>query len=313
MRIIGLLSIPNGIYCKKDALGQNFSATISGYSVNISFPSVTDDEGNENVDCAKPFAQLNPPINGKTLRLGGEKIEWGYPMSAPAITSLIKHVTVEIDCTELEYNGLAQKLYGSIQEWVSSFKQLLQLLTHQNLEKESKVSHPGSDLYLLVGGKYIQNKHPQVLNVSFLSDNVYASYDEIQQAMDFASSGKELLLEYQMLLSAYYARKEGKNRQAIVDACSAVELCLLNYINSYCNQKGIVPEILTEKYKSLGDRFKLVKTLDNNFPAFDVTNVIVKPRNDVAHNRNVYPTNECTDKLIEMVEKYLSHYHTSYY
>lgn len=313
MKIIGLLSIPNGIYCKKDALGQQFSATISGCNVKISFPSITDDEGNENLDCAGAFAQLNPPINGKTLRLGGEKIEWGYPMSAPTMNSFIEYVTLEVDCNELESNKIAQKLYENTDEWTISFKQFLQLLTHQNLERESQVTNPGNNLQLLFNKKYIQNQHPQVINLPLYPDNLFASYNEVKQAMGFASSGKELLLEYQMLLSAYYAQKDGKNRQAIIDACSAVEICLLNYINSYCNQKGIVPEILTEKYKSLGDRFKLVKTLDNNFPAFDVTNVIVKLRNDVAHNRNVYPTNECTDKLIKMVEKYLSHYHTSYY
>lgn len=313
MKMIGLLTIPGGILCKKDALGQQFSATISGYNVNISFPSITDEEGNENVDCAEPFAQLNPPINGKTLRLGRENIEWGYPMSAPAMNSFIKYVTLEVDCNEFDSNELAQKLYGSIQEWTISFKQFLQLLTHQNLEQKSQVTNPGNNLQLLFNKKYIQNQHPQVINMHIYPDKIFASYNEIKKAMDFASSGKELLLEYQMLLSAYYARKEGKNRQAIVDACSAVELCLLNQINCYCNQKGLNPKILTDKYRSLYDRFDLVEKIDSNCPSYDFKNIIVKPRNNLVHNNNAYPTNECTNKLIEMVEKYLSHYHTSYY
>lgn len=313
MKIIGILSIPGGIFCKKDVLGQRFSTTISGLNVIFSFPDIAEDSEKEIIDRVGMSAPLNPPVAGDGLTLWGEKINWGYPMSAPAINSFVEHVTLEVDCNELDSNELTHKIYGSIQEWVSSFKQFLQLLTQQNLQKESKVSHPGSNLYLLVGGKYIPNKHPQVLNVSFLSDNIYASYDEIQQAMDFASSGKELLLEYQMLLSAYYARKEGKNRQAIVDACSAVELCLLKQINCYCNQKGLNPKILTDKYRSLYDRFDLVEKIDSNCPSYDFKNIIVKPRNNLVHNNNAYPTNECTNKLIEMVEKYLSHYHTSYY
>ena len=77
--------------------------------------------------------------------------------------------------------------------------------------------------------------------------------------------------------------------------------------------EGFAPEVLTEKYRSLGDRFNLVKKLDGSSPVFDCSSVIVRPRNDVAHNRDVYPTDECTDRLIEMVEKYLSHYNSSYY
>lgn len=313
MKVIGLLSIPGGLFCKKDALGQEFSGTISGYKANIVFPSLADNSGKEIIDCVGISNQLLAPPKGAKLTLGGEKIFWGYPMMYPQMNSFVKYVIVELDCSELESSELAQKLYAAIDDWAISIKRFLQILTKQQCERKAEASNPGNNLQLLFDGNYIQNQHPQVLHAHFYADSRFASPEDIEQALDFASSGKELFLEYQMLLSAYNARKSGENRQAIIDACSAVEICLVNWITSYCNQKGFAPEVLTGKYKSLGDRFKLVKKLDENTPTFDFGNTIVKPRNDVAHNREAYPTNECTDKLIELVEKYLAHYHTSYY
>ena len=313
MKGIGLLLIPGGMLCKKDALGQKFSGRISGCDINIVLPSLADDSGKDRIDCVGISNPLNAPIGGATLTLGGEKIFWGYPMVAPKMNSFVKYVTVEMDCDESELNELAQKLYYGVQDWSLSFKRFLQLLTKQQLERKAKVSNLGNNLRLLFDGKHVQNQQPQVLHAHLHTDNDFASCEEIKQAIDFASSGKELFLEYQMLLSAYNARKEGANRQAIIDACSAVEICLVNQITSYCNQKGLDPDILINKYRYLGDRFRLIKKLDINSPVFDFDKIIVKPRNEVAHNRDAYPTNECTDKLIEMVENYLTHYHTSYY
>ena len=313
MKGIGLLSIPGGLLCKKDVLGKQFPGTISGCNVSVAFPSLADSSGEESLEQVGMRNQLMPPSSGSMLTLGGEKVFWGYPMKYPQMNSFVKYVVLEVDYDESESNKIAQKLYADVEDWVLSFKRFLQILTKQQLERKAKASNPGNNLRLLFNGKYIQNQHPQVLHAHFYADSCFASPGDIEQALDFASSGKELFLEYQMLLSAYNARKSGKNRQAIIDACSAVEICLVNWITSYCNQKGFAPEVLTEIYKSLGDRFELVKKLDENTPTFDFRNTIVKPRNDVAHNREAYPSNECTDNLIEMVEKYLAHYHTSYY
>lgn len=313
MNIIGLLSIPSGLLCKKDALGQQYFGTISGCKVSIVFPFLADNSEKENINRAGMSNQLKAPNNGEGLTLGGEKIFWGYPMMAPEMNSFVKYVLLEVDCDDAESNYIAQKLYAGVQAWTRSFKSFLQLLTKQQLERSKNISNPGNNLQLLFDKRYVENQQPQVLYAHFHDDNEYASHNDIEQAIIFASSGKELFLEYQMLLSAYSARKQGENRQAIIDACSAVEICLVNWISCYCNQKGIAPEVLTDKYKSLGDRFNLIKKLDGSFPSLDFRNVIVKPRNDVAHNRDTFPTDECTDKLIELVEIYLAHYHTSYY
>ena len=199
MKGIGLLSFPGGILCKKDALGKQFCGKISGIDVAITFPSLDDNSEKEGLDLVGMENQLMAPANGTRLTLGGERIFWGEPMMAPEMNSFVKYVTLELDCDKPEANAVAQKLYTGAQDWAHSFKRFLQLLTRQQLARKSKVSNPGNNLQLLFDGKYVDNQQPQVFHVHFHADSDFASSKDIKQAIEFASSGKELFLEYQCI------------------------------------------------------------------------------------------------------------------
>lgn len=313
MKIIGLLSIPKGLLCKKDVLGKTFYGSVSNIDIAIMFPKLANKTVEDTMNYVGLENQLIAPEIGRNLKRGEDNIFWGYSMSYPDMNSFIENVMIEFECTEENYSDNSQAIYKKIYDWIYSFKKYIQLVTKQQLSR--KTTHPNNNhcVELLFEGKYIQDQRPQMLQGTIYSNNVFASQDQIKQALAFASSEKELLLEYQMLLSAYTARKNNKNRQSVIDACSAIEICLINWIENYCKNKEITPTVLTEKYRSLGDRFKLVKKLDEDFPDFDFNNKIVAVRNNVAHNRDIYPSNEITDQLIELIENYLSHYHTKYY
>lgn len=131
MKGIGLLEIPGGILCKKDALGQQFRGEISGIDVAITFPSLADDSGKEGLDLVGMKNQLIAPVNGTRLTLGGERIYWGEPRMAPEMNSFVKCVTLEVDCDEHEVYEVAQKLYTGVQDWTRLLKRFLHLLTKQ--------------------------------------------------------------------------------------------------------------------------------------------------------------------------------------
>lgn len=311
--MIGLLTFSKGIFCKKEALGRTYSGQIAGINVGISFPGSPDISNRNQADSVGMSNPLLPPSLGKNLKRGDEKVFWGYPLNYPSLSSFVKCALVEIDCQEHEYEVIAQKLYAAIGIWENAVTSYCQLCSKQNLYRDENNQNNTSNLELLSSKGYIQNRTPKTIFAHFYLEDTFISKEQLEQAISFATSGKELLLEYQLLLSAYKARKKLQNRQAIIDACSAAEICLVGRINDYCFEKGIDPEILLTKYKSLGDRFRLVAKLDSDFTSVDYNNMIVKPRNDIAHNRKVYPTNETTDKLISAVEQYLQHYHMSYY
>ena len=233
-------------------------------------------------------------------------------MHYPEFNSFVKKILFLAECEESETQDVAQRLYSVIGKWEIAFTRFCKLCTKQQMARVKNENLP-RNLVLLSPQGYIQNNLPAYLHCQLHGDGEFLSDEQIKQAITFASSGRELLLEYQMLLSAYAARKECQNRQAIIDACSAVEICLVNKIKSFSNEKDIDPDLFLKKYRSLGDRFRLVAKIDTCFPVSDYDNIIVNPRNNIAHNRDVYPSDEVTDKLLVAVEQCLKHYHVTYY
>lgn len=111
-----------------------------------------------------------------------------------------------------------------------------------------------------------------------------------------------MLLEYRILLSAYEARQKNRNRQAIIDASAAAEICLVRNIKKHFSVSGLNGEFFLKKYKGLGERFGLMHQLDGAFLDSDYQNKIVHPRNEVVHIKTQSLSDETTDTLILAVE-----------
>lgn len=310
MYIKGLLTFSKGILCKREVLGKSYKREIANIGISISLPSVSNQEYKDVLNRVGISNPLCPPRNGKNIRRGGEFIHWGYPMDYPECNSLVKCVLLECN---LDDNQNPQELYDGILCWEASIVNYAKLCTKQYLEKENE-SRDASDVLALISSQgYVQNTEPQCIFCHFHSSHEFLSEQQFCDAIKFASSGKDFLLEYQMLLSSYESRKNNRNRQAIVDACSAVEVVLINQIQNYCLQKTMRSDIILNKYRSLGDRFDLMEKIDDNFPLINYANSIVRTRNDVVHNRDTNPSDEKTNALIYAVEKIMEHYHETYY
>lgn len=311
--MIGLLTFSEGILCKKEVLGISYTGQIAGVDVSISFPC-SPDAFNQNPSLPVGInSPLLPPLQEKNLNQGNTEVFWGYPINYPSLSSFVKSVLVEINCQECECETVARKLYSAIGVWGDAIISYCRLCSTQNPFRNKCNQNTTASLKLFSTKGHIQDRSPRSLCGYIHSEDSFISKEQLEQAIFFAASGKELLLEYQMLLSAYEARKKLQNRQAIIDACSAAEICLVNRIKKYCCAKDIDSEILLNKYRSLGERFRLAAKLDDHFITIDYNNIIVKPRNDIAHNREVCPTDKTTDELISAIEQCLEHYHTRYY
>ena len=136
-----------------------------------------------------------------------------------------------------------------------------------------------------------------------------ASEKNIKSAIKYANSEKDVFPEYQMLLSAYEARSNNQNRLAIVNASSAIELCLVGYLRKRCTELNYDTDwLLAHKFRSHGDRIRLAKNLDQLFPSDGFSESVVKPRNDIAHNRDISPADITTDALIDSAEITLEYF-----
>lgn len=310
MHLKGVITLTKGLLCKQEVLGKSYRSKISNIDVTITFPSPSSRENSDSINLVGMSNQLKAPANGENFKRCDEPIFWGYHMRFPDMDSFVKSIFIE---AQLNESQTPQGLYDNITYWENALMSYCELCSKQHFERKNTLQNGSNILELISEHGYVQNNAPFQINGIFHSSSQFVSEQQIAEAIKFASSNTELLLEYQMLLSAYKSKKQNHNRQAIIDACSAAEIVLIKVIQGFCTTKGIDSEILISKYRSLGERFDLVKKLDNKFPNIDYKKDIVKYRNDVAHNRNVYPSNEQTDTLISAIEQLLAHYHKNYY
>lgn len=306
----GLLTLSNTILCKKEVLGKTYECEIDGIKAQIHFPQYpVIDESNPIIGISNP---LLPPEIGASWKRGEEPLSWGYPMNYPEGNSCVELLALSIECKKENVNENASKLYETIQTWEYAFIDYLKLETKQGIDRDKNIRR-NSCILELMEDKYLPNNRPITLSLTIPTDDSFASETNIINAISFANSGKELMIEYQMLLSAYEARRTNQNRRAILDACAAMEITLLDQINQYCHSIGLSPEILTKKYRYLGERIDLLKKIGGSIPNSDYKALVVDPRNAVMHNRDVYPSDETTEKLISCVEGFLNHFHDAYY
>ena len=313
MKIKGPFTFSSGLLCKAEVLGKHYPAQIGGINVEIVFPCLPTKEHKELMNYVGMSNQLTPPDNVKII-LWGEEVIWGYPIQYPRYDSYVETVLLATECNDTDIDAVAHKIYTAVQKWQISFVSFCQLLTKQNLYRSTQAKDNHNCLTLLLSEGYIQNTQRQTICGHIHGDDTFLSESQIRLAIDFASSGKEMLFEYQMLLSAYKARHNGQNRQAIVDACMAAEICIVNKIREYCMMQNIKVKPFLKKNRSLGERFRCIARFDPTFPIKDYDNVIVNPRNKVVHYSNGSPPNDhVTDRLMEAVEQCLRHYHTRYF
>ena len=307
--IKGLITLSEPIYCKKEVLGKEFDAMISGVKAQVFFhryPMV--DESNPDIGISNP---LLAPTVGKTWNRGEIKLSWGCPMSHPSGDSCVELISLSFSCEDEDKQ--CEYLYDGIDRWEQDLLDYLTLETRQNTRRDKNKLIRGCCLELM-GPDYIPDNKPVKLYLSFPNKEEYASYEQIEKAIKFANSNTELLFEYQMLLLAYNARRDNNNRAAIVDACSALEVCLIRNLQIQLDKLGYDKDLfLKKKFGSLGDRIKLANNISPAFPKLDYNNAVVKPRNDVVHNRKPFPSDNITYTLIECVENCLDYYNKGCY
>lgn len=305
----GLISLSESILCKKEILGQVKDTTIAGVDVKIHFPQLpVFDEGDPQIGINNP---LLPPEIATTWKRGNEALFWGSPQNYPSGNSFVDLLAISVACKIDERTEIARALYEGIKAWVKSFADYLQLSSKQNTDRDKNIENESRGRLEILGLECIPGLVADTIFVTVPNTESFVSEAQVDEALQFAASGKELHLEYQMLLSSYRARKECQNRQAIIDACSAVELCLDAYLINNLQKLDLTPSEYDNK--SLGSKFDLVKSIDKLFPKEDQQALIVKPRNDIAHNREVNPSDRTTDALISCVERCLQHFFNGYY
>lgn len=303
----GLLTLPQGILCKAEVLGKCFTTTVAEISVKVYFPYFN----NEYIPDVGFRNPLLPPIIAKAWKRGG-LLDWGYIVSYPRKDAIVSLFAFSISCHQDVEHEIAKNIYRDIDRWTNAFIHYCILETKQGIYQRKIVSNCNIGMELLGSNGYIPRSGTTTIHGNISTDSESLTIKQIEDAMEFAASQQPMKIEYQMLLASYFAIMLGQNNHAIMDACSAVEICLNNVIQQFADKKGINLKILTSKYRTLGQKFELLHKIDK-VPATIQTFKITEIRNRVAHNGGTTISDGETNMLIKEVEKCLAYYSPRYY
>ena len=196
----------------------------------------------------------------------------------------------------------APELYNGAQKWEDRLFDYYDLCFRKRFRK-APGTRCGLDLFDKehIPSNLVATIYLQLHNLSYFADVA-----QIKEILQYAGSDRPLRAEHEMILSAYDARENNRNRQAVVDACAALELMVIRKVR----QLSLTPNEDLENKRMLGPRVSLLIALDGSFPyTYDMIDQdVLKLRNDMMHGRVVYPTNQETDKLINTVQQCLDVY-----
>lgn len=305
--MIGIIALHQEIYCKGEVLGKEFMANIAGMDVRIYFPHLKSKEMRDAQKKGMPIPLVPPTFARPWAGVDKQPINWGHLTNAERKTAAISFLACSVDCKLEDEERLADLLYRECVRWEEDFVNYCNLAGRQISNQSKDQWKKASPMSLEGSFGFIEKGATYYIDIKFKKESQFLSAEQISKAIEFSSSPKEFLIEYQLLLVAAESKRNRRNKHAIFDACSAVEMCLNKEIEKYARSLGMDAKDLPDKHRMLGDKFKLVKKIDANFPDINAEK-IVDLRNDIAHSRKTIFTDIEAEEIIHYAELCLEHY-----
>jgi hypothetical protein len=302
----GIIEFSSPVLFAKDSLGQAVEISIASNIATLILPSLPEWTEGEADPLHKP---LVPPPAAKTWKRDKHPIFWGHPMSYPSGEAQVERALLEFNIPAEGAEEAYQEIYRGFRGWLNLFEQYVVLLTTQNTRRAIEGGDGPSLLELLDVSKgrptHISRKRSEsiTINLSGLDESLHL--EQLSEACRLASLQLAPRLEYAMLLESYYARRSADYRKAIIEAATALEICLTGRILEEFETQGIsFGEKLLKKFRMLSGRFELIRLLDISLPDKNYDDLILNPRNDVIH-RAIFPDKRIANQVISEVEELL--------
>ena len=304
--VLGILEFTESLYCASDSMGKTANISFAGIEGKLTLPSLPEWGENEDDPLHKP---LLGPEQARTWKRGEKLIYWGSPTSYPTGTATVELALLEFAIELENFDVNTQKIYDSFRTWLGMFEDYVKLITKQGTRNRVSGGDGPGHLELLFCEnsklKHISNNSKTTISIEMSNDDESLHLDQYIEAAKLASQFLQPRLHYRMMLESYGARKRGDYRKAIIEAASALEVCLTMRIQQEFNTQGIsFGERLLQKFRMLGGRFELVRLLEIDLPDKDYVSLVLNPRNDVIH-RASFPDKQSANHVITEVEELL--------
>lgn len=317
--LIGIIDFQYPLLCRGDVLGRNYITNINGVNATVTFPSII------TIPCATDyrFGENEPALKGPSYFHLTEMDRWGrilrYNTKKLDETSLmgvlVKQVMITVTTEHADYEEEVSKLSDGINKWRGQLHERTNLIGKSTIKSSNTIAFEqkgkgiGIELYDKEKRAYVPMEIVENFQVDLYSFEQYMLPEEVELILSEIDVNKRLKTEYQLLSKAICEKRSGRTRFAVMEATTAVELCVTQKIQERCKELGIDGIGLCEAfYRSLGNRFDLLKQLGIELATKDPGKEIVKPRNDLFHNRKLEPTIKECQEVISSVRAYLEKY-----
>lgn len=303
--------------CRGDIFDASFDSQIDFVKFQIIFPSLK-------ILKHKNGLEHNLIVDKPHIMQSARKDDWGsiniYNSNGVEDRSQIGACINQVVMTcqfsnDADYNLGVEKISEGINAWRTQFYERINILNKSPIDStnmdyfERFGKATGIELYNEQDYSKVQLKSVQAITVFVSQIEKYLIPDEIRQILATIDVSKNLKNEYNMYLNAIIELNKRNTRFAILEATTAVELCVIQKIHERCNELGINGKGLSDMfYRSLGDRFNMLNHLKIELATDDPKNEIVKPRNNLFHNRTLIPTVKESLDILEAVKAYLDAY-----
>lgn len=311
MELFGIVDFLPPLICSKEVLGQSVEIKLADYSGTLSLPLLPVWEDNDCQNSNRDFLNQNllPPVEATTWKINNKNIFWGKLFSYPSGHSNVEKGLLKFKIDSSIKNEISQNIYDNFNNWIDAFAQFVMLLTTQNSWKRVEYLNKSGDLRIVEskenGLEHISNN--SAIPITFYCSRIDTSLNltNFKEACRLASLKHIPRLEYEILLEAYKARRNSDYRKAIIEAATALEICLTERILKEFDQQAITfGDKLINKFRMLSGRFELIRILGISFPDKDYNRLILTPRNQVTH-KAFFPDTGTTNQLISEVEELL--------
>ena len=304
--LFGIVKFSPSLCCAANALGCSVDVSVGGIKGTLTLPSPPDWGIKEDDPLHMP---LLGPGQARTWKQGGNLMFWGKPHSYPDGESAVEQALFQFQLDPEYFESDAERIYNGFGPWLDLFEKYVILLSTQGRCSRVTVKHPrANQIHLLhheeskLGFNHITYPQSVAVNIATGGDLQREQFEEISRM------SSELLppcLEYILLLEAYMARKDKDYRKSIIEAANALEVSLTNRILEEFKSQGVVyGEKILEKYRMLGGRFELAKTVGIPLPDKDYKKLVMEPRNNVVHKAG-FPDENLARQVISEVEEVL--------
>ena len=310
--LIGFVEFKSGIPVRGDTLGEIYQAKFGEQDVSIHFPCLPEKPHDYTIQ------ELLPP-KGCEIRLSGS---WGQLRSHNSIqykadTCIAVVSQVYIVCQTEDPDNASDDIFHNIDKWRDSLKAVICLenkIVVDNLWVSSITTERGSIVLCRTRPKVKAYDNRSVINISssVITLEDILTKEKLLTIFRLTDCKNKLKLEYELLLQAYIERAKGNYRYSLIQALSAIEVCVDVKINYLCDEKEIDTNRLIGR-KSLGEKFEILKAFGVNWLTKNPNEEIVKHRNDLFHMRVLSPSLQRLNDVISAVEMYLREYSKTYY